>query len=119
MGINPETSLTILLTIGYSVVFALPEEIIFRGIIAKNLSSLLQSIFLAVIFSALIFGAAHLLNGAAGLWPPAGWDWSLAGMTAVAGIFLGILYFSTGSLVLPIALHALFIIGNQVFILNT
>jgi len=42
---------------------ALPEEILFRGIIQHSLESVTKSRFVSLIAAALIFGAAHLNNG--------------------------------------------------------
>jgi len=42
---------------------ALPEEILFRGMIQHSLESVTKSSFVALIAAALIFGAAHLNNG--------------------------------------------------------
>src|SRR4030095_1542655 len=43
---------------------ALPEEILFRGIIQHVMESALKSRFVALILGALIFGLSHLNNGA-------------------------------------------------------
>jgi membrane protease YdiL (CAAX protease family) len=119
LGLNTETPWKIFLTLIYSVVFAVPEEIIFRGIIERSINSFSHNMWLAIVLSAVIFGAAHLLNGATNFWPPLGWDWPFMGMTFVAGLFLAFAYIRTGSLVTPILLHSAFIIVSQIFILKT
>lgn len=114
--INKKSLSQILFIIFYAVIlFALPEEILFRGIIQNKIGLITSNIFIIVIFSALVFGIAHLLNGAKSLWPT-NWNWRLAILTFTAGIYLSFAYFITGSLIMPIILHSLFIIINKLFI---
>jgi membrane protease YdiL (CAAX protease family) len=94
---------------------ALPEEILFRGIVAKNIQQYFSNIYITIILSALIFGMAHLLNGAKSFWPK-NWNWKLTAMTFVAGIFLCLIYLMTNSLTIPIILHSLLILINKIFI---
>lgn len=98
-----------------SILIALPEEIIFRGFIQKNLQTLFQNTGLVIVFSAFIFGGAHVLNGAKNFWPRE-WNWKLVIMTCIAGFFLGLAYSITMSLVIPIILHVIFVIALKIFI---
>jgi len=97
------------------VLIAVPEEIIFRGFVQKYLQSVILNPSLSIIFSALVFGAAHLLNGALGFWPGK-WNWKLAGMSFIAGLYLGLAYFLTDSLVPPIILHTLILVVVKIFV---
>lgn len=100
----------ILLIIFYaSVVIALPEEIIFRWYIQTSIQSVIPSIGIVIVLSAIIFGLAHALNGSYNFLP-SGWNWKLVTMTFVAGLYLGVAYFLTNSLLVPTMLHAFFVI---------
>lgn len=108
------TILVIYLKNGYSVVsvnpilYVLPpltmaftsaifEEILFRGVIFRITEEKLGSYF-ALLISAIIFGAMHLLNPNSSLL--AG-----AGIAIEAGLLLGIAYMYTRNLWFPIAIH--------------
>lgn len=88
----------------YGLAFALPEEILFRGIIQGQLETILSSPLLAVFSAAGIYGLAHLGNGARG-WHPTCWHWKLGLVTTVAGIFFGLVFLITHSLFFPILFH--------------
>jgi membrane protease YdiL (CAAX protease family) len=96
-----------------SVLIALPEEILFRGIIQTGLSALSINGTVLIILSSAIFGFAHILNGAKGF-SVTKWNWKLVIMTFVAGLFLGYAFYSTGSLIVPIMLHTLFVVIMKV-----
>jgi len=97
------------------VLIALPEEIIFRGFIQRYLQSNISNISVVIFLSSIIFGLAHIPNGARGFLPKQ-WNWKLVVMSFVAGFYLGFAYFLTGSLVVPIILHALFAVVAKMFI---
>lgn len=88
----------------YGIIFAFPEEIIFRSIIQGFLESYFEFTAVAVLFSALVFGIAHLFNGRAGLMP-GDWNWSLGILTFFAGLPLGAIFGLTNSLLFPTLLH--------------
>ena len=116
LSVNRQSPLQIIRMIFFATVFfVVPEEIIFRGFIQGYLQSAVSNSYVAIFLSALVFGLAHLLNGAKS-YSPEGWNLKLAAMTFVAGLYLGFAYFITGSLVLPTILHALFIISGRVFV---
>ena len=69
---------------------------------------------MAIIAAALIFGFAHLANGAKS-WKPSECNWELARTTFLAGIPLGLLYAVTGSLLLPTILHAILLALSMIF----
>jgi len=116
LGINKKNLSQILFIVFYSVIlFALPEEILFRGIVQNKIELMTSNVFIIVIFSALIFGIAHLLNGAKNL-HPTNWNWKLVIITFTAGLYLSFAYYITGSLVIPVILHSLFIIINKLFV---
>ena len=102
----------VILAVMYGLLFALPEEILFRAFIQDYLQISLNNLGVAVFLSALIYGIAHVLNGAKSF---ALFDlnWQLMGLTFLAGIPLGLLFALTGSLLIPTALHAFFVAGLQ------
>ena len=69
------------------------EEIVFRGIIQKGLINKGVAPMKAILFSSLIFGLVH------------GNPWQLVG-AVLLGCVLGLVYYKTKSLLLPILLHA-------------
>lgn len=69
------------------------EEIIFRGIIMKGLLNKGMKPLTAIVISALLFGLVH------------GNPWQLIG-AVLLGCVLGLVYYKTKSLLLPILLHA-------------
>jgi len=87
----------------YAIVIAFPEEIIFRGIIQGFFSEHMDNIILVVLFSSVIFGAAHLFNGG-------NWNYKFAVLAFLAGLPLGLLYALTGGLLIPTALHFAFVV---------
>jgi len=62
---------------------ALPEEILFRGIIQHTIESACKNRSVAAVFAALIFGAAHLNNG-----PPVP-NYKYFVVATLAGLFYG------------------------------
>lgn len=100
----------IIMLIGYAVLFAIPEEIIFRGIIQNLIQHYIPNIVLVVIISSVIFGLAHLPNGAKGLYPY-NWNWRLVAGVCLAGIPLGLLFAITNSLLTPTVLHMLLLMS--------
>ena len=92
----------------YGVTFAFPEEIIFRGIIQKFIQVYHADVIAAIFFSALIFGMAHLFNGASNF-HPLNWNWKFAGLTFLTGLILGSIFALTNSLLITTLLHALFV----------
>lgn len=107
----------IIFAILYGVVFAFPEEIIFRGIIQSFIQDYFVNTFFIVLLSSITFGLAHLLNTAKGFYPN-DWNWKLAGLTLLAGIPLSLIFAITNSLLFPSILHALFVIFLQMSIKN-
>ncbi len=69
------------------------EEILFRGIIMKGMINNKVAPITAIIVSALIFGAVHFN------------PWQFAG-AFLLGLVLGLVYYKTKSLLMPILLHA-------------
>lgn len=77
-----------------SLFAGLCEEIAYRGYLIPYCRFWLPE-WPALVAAALLFGLAHLYQGAAGIV-----------LTAVLGLAFGFIYVETGSLALPIALHA-------------
>lgn len=92
----------------YGIAFAFPEEIIFRGVVQNLLQIYFGGLFLTVLFSSVVFGLAHLPNGAKCL-NPKEWNWNFVALTFAAGIPLGLIFALTKSLLIPTLLHAFFV----------
>jgi membrane protease YdiL (CAAX protease family) len=86
--------------IGIFLLTAIPEELLFRGLIQNVLQRWLKRTWPALLLAALIFGAAHLENGP---FP----DWRYFVLATIAGVFYGRAYLKTGSLMAPALVHAL------------
>ncbi|GGF17381.1 hypothetical protein GCM10011611_24000 [Aliidongia dinghuensis] len=76
---------------------ALMEEVLARGFVLGLLERWAGS-WVALVLSAVLFGAAHLDNPGAGAWP-------ITALTLGAGLALGAAYLATRRLWLPIGLH--------------
>lgn len=83
---------------GVSVGAGISEELVFRGFLLYYIAGNLPGIGIAwrIALAAIIFGLCHFYQG---------WQGMLG--TAILGAVLGGLYVATGSLLLPIILHAL------------
>lgn len=81
-----------------SVTAGVCEEILFRGFLLFYLQEVFPGVGVvgAVVLSSAVFGLAHLYQGVAGVLG-----------TGLFGAGMAVLYFFSGSLVLPILLHAL------------
>jgi len=86
--------------IGIFVLIAIPEELLFRGIIQNLMSRVIPSSFWSLLLSSLLFGASHLNNGP-------GLDWRYFLLATIAGLFYGDAYRMTRKLISPAILHAL------------
>lgn len=96
-GSNPDaTWLPALLVVGLGA--GIGEEIITRGVLFRIVEEGLGT-WVALIFSALFFGAAHIANPGATLW-------SSAAIAIEAGLLFGMLYHVTRSLPVCMGLHA-------------
>lgn len=106
--VNPKT---VSMSVIYGFLFALPEEILFRGVIQGFLVEHF-SVAISILISSFVFGAAHLLNGAKSFGLN-GWNWRLSSLVCIAGFPLGTLYWLTGSLLMPTLLHTVFVTTLQ------
>jgi hypothetical protein len=90
----------LLSALGIFFLIAIPEELLFRGIIQNFLEKTLRKPALALIVTSLIFGAAHLNNG-----PRPDWRYFL--LASLAGLFYGNAYQRTRGLLAPAFVHTL------------
>jgi len=100
----------VLMALGIFFFIALPEEVLFRGLIFNILQRVIRGHgpWPALILSSIIFGLSHLNN------PPGDWRYVL--LATMAGIAYGWAYLRTGSLLAPAYAHALVdIIGRTLF----
>jgi membrane protease YdiL (CAAX protease family) len=95
VSVNPSSFVIIPLSVAFSV--AIFEEIMIRGIVFRIIEERLGS-YIALIVSAIIFGALHLFNPNANIV-------SAACIAIEAGLLLGAAYIYSRSLWLPIAIH--------------
>ncbi|OLD67033.1 MAG: hypothetical protein AUI52_01660 [Acidobacteria bacterium 13_1_40CM_2_68_10] len=79
----------------------LPEEVLFRGFIQKMLERWTGRPLLALLLASLIFGAAHLDNGAKAP------DWRYGLLATLAGLAYGWVYMRTRRILAPAITHAL------------
>jgi len=84
--------------LGILLVVAVPEELLFRGLIQNLLQRVLPATY-ALIVAALIFGASHLNNGPAP-------DWRYVLLASIAGVFYGRAYRRSGGLMAAFLVHA-------------
>ena len=88
------------LFVGIFLLTALPEEFLFRGLIQNWIERGTKRPFVSLILASVIFGASHLNNGA----PIPNYRYFL--MAAIAGVFYGRAWRSTGSLMASSITHA-------------
>jgi uncharacterized protein len=81
---------------------ALPEEILFRGLIQNSIAQRFGSSASTLLVSALIFGCAHLDNGPGSL--P---NWRYMILATIAGLAYGKVYEKSSSIFASAGLHAL------------
>jgi membrane protease YdiL (CAAX protease family) len=84
------------------VATALPEEILFRGLIQNWLMQRFGTTVWTLLAASVIFGSAHLNNGPG---PPPNWRYML--LATIAGFAYGRVFQKTGSVLSPALLHAL------------
>ncbi len=84
---------------------ALSEELLFRSLLQNMLEKTLKSPVMALVTTSILFGFAHLGNGATSIYPE-GWNWSYAMLATIAGLGYGLAFRYSGSLLVPMALHA-------------
>ncbi|MHB9023165.1 MAG: CPBP family intramembrane glutamic endopeptidase [Armatimonadota bacterium] len=106
-GVPSQVLPVLLLAVGGALLFAASEEVIFRGYLFQTLLRGIGPLGTLLLLSA-VFATVHLMNPA----PP-----SLLGFTNLflAGIMFGLLYLRTGSLWLPISMHAGWNFGQLLF----
>jgi len=83
----------------------LVEELVFRLALPAVIFGAFGNAWLALALSVIVFGALHIYQGAIGV-----------ASTMVIGAFLMLLYVATGSILVPIAVHALIDLRSFVLI---
>ena len=86
--------------IGILFFTAWPEEFLFRGLLQNLLSKTLKSSWAGLCVAAVVFGFAHILHGT---FP----NWRYVALASIAGIFYGLAWMRTRSLVPGVLMHAL------------
>jgi len=83
---------------------ALPEELLFRGLLQTFLKRWLKDERVTLVVTAVLFGATHLNNAGAG--GQAGPDWRYFVLASVAGVIYGWIYLRTRRLTAAAVTHA-------------
>jgi uncharacterized protein len=86
--------------IGILFFTAWPEEFLFRGLLQNLLSKTVKSPWLGLVAAAIIFGLSHIHHAP---FP----NWKYVGLASIAGVFYGLAWMRTRSLVPGVLLHAL------------
>jgi membrane protease YdiL (CAAX protease family) len=86
--------------VGIFLAIAIPEELLFRGIVQNLLQRLWGNPPVALLVASLVFGASHLNNG-----PHPDWRYFL--LATIAGLFYGRAYLQSRGLMAPACVHAL------------
>lgn len=86
--------------IGILFFTAWPEEFLFRGLLQNLLSKTLKSSWLGLFAAAIIFGFSHIHHAP---FP----NWKYVGLATIAGVFYGLAWMRTRSLVPGVMIHAL------------
>lgn len=86
---------------GIFIFIALPEELLFRGLLQNMLTSICKNAYIALGITAVIFGASHLNNG------PTAPDMRYFALASVAALFYGHAYIRTKRLMAPALIHVL------------
>ncbi|MCP4417131.1 MAG: CPBP family intramembrane metalloprotease [Chloroflexi bacterium] len=82
---------------------ALPEELLFRGIIQNQLHDRIKNEWVALAIGAFIFGLAHLNNSTSGYPAP---NWMYVAMATLAGLAYGWTWRKTGKITAAAVVHA-------------
>lgn len=90
--------------IGIYLITALPEEILFRGLIQNLLGQRLRNPWLALILATAIFGASHVNKSLPRFPVP---NWTYMGMATLAGLAYGWVYLRTRKVTASAITHAL------------
>ena len=88
--------------LGYIFV-ALPEELLFRGIIQNQLHGRFKNEWAAILIASILFGLAHLNNGTTGFPEP---NWMFAISATIAGLAYGWTWRKTGKITVSALVHA-------------
>ena len=105
----------IILSSIYALVFAVPEEIIFRGIVQGFFQDILNDNAVIVFLSSIVYASVHLPHGAKGL-ALSKWNWRFFSLTFAGGIIFGTAFILTQSLLVPTILHAILLVYVTYFI---
>ncbi|MBE1284244.1 MAG: CPBP family intramembrane metalloprotease [Rhodobacteraceae bacterium] len=98
-----EPALLAFIWIGYPLVSALPQELLFRVLFFRRYAAILPEGWRADLLNAALFSLAHLMY----------WSWIVAVMTFVGGLIFTYAYRQRGSFFFAVLLHA--IAGNLLF----
>ncbi|HEV8702108.1 MAG TPA: CPBP family intramembrane glutamic endopeptidase [Candidatus Polarisedimenticolia bacterium] len=107
----PHAALVIPMILGKSLMVALPEEVLFRGLLQNLLQRAAPSArgrLAALLVSSVIFGFTHVNNNPL-------FDWRYVTIASVAGIAYGIVYNRTGKVTAAAITHSLIDVVRGLF----
>jgi membrane protease YdiL (CAAX protease family) len=99
----PDPILIVPVSLGVAFMVALPEEVLFRGLLQNLLqraASTARGRFMALLVASIVFGFTHLNNHPR-------FDWRYIGLASIAGISYGTVYNRTGKVTAAAITHAL------------
>lgn len=98
--ITPSSSRQLLYFVGLSVTAGVTEELLYRGFLIWSLA-LYMNMVLAAVLASILFGLAHAYQGRTGVVKTGG-----------VGLLMAALYIGSGTIVLPMVLHAFVDVQN-------
>jgi len=107
----PSAAVIVPVILGITFMVALPEEILFRGLLLNLLqrsASTTRGRVAALLFSSVVFGFTHLNNHPL-------FDWRYVTIASVAGIAYSVVYNRTGKVTASAITHALIDIVKRLF----
>lgn len=91
--------------LGMIYLYAVAEEVLFRGLIQNDIERWLGKNYLSLGLSAMVFGAAHLNNGVDSLhWTNLNWEYAV--LASVAGVVYGLVWRWSGRVTASALTHA-------------
>lgn len=84
--------------IATAILVAVPEEVLFRGIIQNLLQKTFQKPWIGWVLASVIFGVSHINNTPSP-------DWRYIFLASIAGLFYGLSYNKSGSLIPAVMVH--------------
>lgn len=98
--ITPSNPRQLLYFVGLSITAGVTEELLYRGFLIWSLTAYMD-LFMAAVLASILFGLAHAYQGGSGIVKTGG-----------VGLVMAILYVGSGTILLPMILHAFVDVHN-------